>query len=130
MFSKGIVYITRLGCRVEFREAENKHIILSNIMNIVLALAMVGWIILALICYPAFNYNLDVFLFTTATCAVSFYFNYLGRFLFSKVFVLITYDLAMSVHLMLLGTTYGHQFLFIPPTVISFFLFKKKRRRS
>jgi len=125
MFSKGIIYITRLGCSAAFREAENKHIILSNIMNIVLALAMVGWIILALICYPAFNYNLDVFLFTITTCAVSFYLNYSGYFLFSKVFVLLTYDLAMSVHLILLGATYGHQFLFIPATAISFFLFKR-----
>lgn len=125
MVKKFITRITSIGCKVQFTELDNKFIILSNILNLVLSLAMLLWILLALIYYPAFNSNLIVFLFTFLACAISFVGNYKGNYLFSKVFLLAAYAIAMAVHVFLLGTSYGHQFLFIPSTVIAFFLFKK-----
>ena len=128
MIKKFITGIIKIGCKAQFTEIDNKLIILSNILNLVLGFAMLFWILLAIIYYPAYNYNLIVFLFTFLTCAISFVCNYNGKYLFSKVFVLAAYAIAMAVHNIVLGTSYGHQFLFIPSSVIAFFLFKKNEQ--
>ncbi len=119
--------IFEIGINDSVSESDYKFITLTNVIGLTILIGMIAWIGLAIIYFPQLNLNLIVFCITAVCCLFSFFLNYIQKHIYATTLLLVCYYFAMMAHVIICGTSYGHQLLFIPGTLLTF-LFSQKGR--